>query len=350
MYGLFLNTRPLTAAALAVPFALYLLWRLIPREHRGAWALHVAAFVAGGALMLGGYLLYNYGTTGDAFSTGYQETGVSFFETSIPAPQAQGSQGSGGVGEAIGVGGNHRFTLGLQNERIQMALLTMVLHGWPLWIGLAFVMLPFLLGTRRLADWWLLSCALSIMAVWVLYEGDGVMWGPRYWFEAVPFMLILAARGADRAAALLAPAASMLRTRQLDATPSAFAGRAVTYSIVGVLVLYSMWSWLLGANPTWRADFVPSTAADMAAYLGIDDRIPRLAEEQQLHDALVLVQPCDNFNCYGSVFWRNTPELDGEIVYAADVPGRRDEIIAAFPGRTVYLADYETNSLTEYTP
>jgi 4-amino-4-deoxy-L-arabinose transferase-like glycosyltransferase len=350
LFGLFMNTRPLTAAALAVPFGLWLLWRLVPREGRARWALHVAAFVAGGALMLGGYALYNYGTTGDAFSTGYQQTGVSFFEPSGGTPG--GDNGGGGdIGGAIGVGGDHRFTQGLQNERVQMALLTLVLHGWPVWVGLAFVLLPFLLGTRRLADWWLLSCAISVMAVWVLYEGDGVMWGPRYWFEAIPFLMLLAARGADRTADLLARAAAALRARDIDAaaTPM-WASRAIMFSCIGVLVTYSLWAWLLGAHPTWKADFVPTKAADMGTYFGIDDRIPRMVEERDIHDALVLVQYCSSFNCYGSVFWRNDPGLDGDIVYASDTPERRDAIIAAFPRRSVYIADYNARTLLPYTP
>jgi 4-amino-4-deoxy-L-arabinose transferase-like glycosyltransferase len=351
LFGLFMNTRPLTAAALALPFGLYLLWRLVPRDDRATWALHVAAFVAGGALMLGGYALYNYGTTGDAFSTGYQQTGVSFFEPSGSAPAGDGAGDNGGIGGAIGVGGDHRLTQGLQNERVQMALLTLVLHGWPVWVGLAFVMLPFLLGTRRLVDWWLASCAVAVMAVWVFYEGDGVMWGPRYWYEAIPFLMLLAARGADRAADLLARAAAALRARDIDAADAPmWASRALVFSGIGVLVAYSVWAWLLGAHPTWTADFVPAKAADMGTYFGIDDRIPQMVEDQDIHDALVLVQPCGSFDCYGSVFWRNDPGLDGDIVYANDSPERRDAIIAAFPGRSVYVADYNARTLLAYTP
>jgi 4-amino-4-deoxy-L-arabinose transferase-like glycosyltransferase len=347
LFGLFMNTRPLTAAALAAPFGLYLLWRLVPREDRPTWAMHVAAFVAGGLVMLGGYALYNYGTTGDAFSTGYQQTGVSFFEPSGGGAATGGD--SGGIGGAIGVGGDHQLAQGLQNERVQMALLTLMLHGWPVWVGLAFVLLPFLLGTRRLADWWLLSCALAVMAVWVLYEGDGVMWGPRYWYEAIPFLMLLAARGADRAADLLAHSVAAVRDRDVDgAHAPLWAGRALVFSCVGVLVAYSLWAWLLGAHPTWTADFVPTKAADMSTYFQIDDRIPRMVEEHDVHNALVLVQPCRGFNCFGSVFWRNAPGLDGDIVYASDDPEHRDAVIEAFPGRSVYVADYNARTLLPY--
>ena len=98
------------------------------------------------------------------------------------------------------------------------------------------------------------------------------------------------------------------------------------------------------------AEKSPTKAADMGTYFGIDDRIPRMVEEQNIHDALVLVQPCDSFNCYGSVFWRNDPELDGDIVYASGDPDHRDAVIAAFPGRSVYVADYNARTLLPYTP
>jgi hypothetical protein len=80
----------------------------------------------------------------------------------------------------------------------------------------------------------------------------------------------------------------------------------------------------------------------MCCVLGVDDRIHQLVEEQDLHNALVLVDPCgNNFVCYGGVFWRNNWSLDGDVVYARDIRDRRLEIIGAYPGRSVWLGSYE---------
>ena len=411
-FGLLLNTRPLAAAALVPAFGALLLAPLASPTTRRRSASEIGGFVAGALVMLGAYMFYNYGTTGDALRTGYQATGVSFFTPSA-FPSAPNTSG---LPQSLGVGGQHSSLLGLQSERVQAGLLLLVLNGWPTYIGLGFVMLPFILATRRLWDWFLLASAVSVMGIWVLYEGAGVMYGPRYWYEALPFLLLLAARGADRAADLLADGAALLRLgsagaahpaesraatfdlcvgaapdagaasiEAIDGEQSAgaeaeateveargesggarppaerapavgqiaspiWASRLVVFTFVAALVGSSIWGWMLSNRATWNADFVPSTAQAMCCVLGIDDRIPQLVERQQLHNALVLVEPCSNFVCYGSVFWRNAPTLDGDIVYAKDIVAQRDQIIAAFPGREVYIAKYTRPSLQPYRP
>jgi hypothetical protein len=337
-FGLLLNTRPLTAAALSAPFGVWMLLQLVPRETRRAELLRIAAFGAAGAVMALLFLGWNYTITGDAFQTGYQSTGVSFFDTSGPAPEPQPA---GGVPAALGSGGQHDSALGIGNERMQLALLLLVLHGWPQFIGLAFSLLPFLLGTRKPHDWFFLACAVAATGVWVTYESTGVMYGPRYWYEAMPFLMLLAARGADRAADLIASGVAAGQERRLDAEPALPWARVAVFGFVGVLVALSLYGWLLGQRATWQADLVPNRASAMCCVLGVDDRIPQLVQERDLHNALVLVDPCgNNFVCYGSVFWRNNPTLDGDIVYARDDADKRDEIIAAYPGRDVYLATY----------
>ncbi len=330
-FGLLLNTRPLTALALVVPFGAWLLSMLIARTHRRTGAIEIAAFVAVGLLMIGAYLLYNYGTTGHVFSSGYQSSGD-------PTQQ-------------VGFSGAHSVAAGMQNEQIQMAFLLLVLNGWPTYVGLALVLLPFLLGTRDPRDWFLLASAIFVVGAWTLFEGNGVMYGPRYWYEAVPFLMLLSARGAERAAAAIAGVVTYVRAQRFaEDGATAATAQVVVYTIVAALVGSSIYGWLLGQHPTWRADFVPEQASAMRGYLGVDDRIPRLVEQQHLHNALVLVEDCPEFQCYGSVFWRNSPALDGDIVYAKDIVLQRDAITAAFPGRAVYVARYHTPSLEPIRP
>jgi 4-amino-4-deoxy-L-arabinose transferase-like glycosyltransferase len=345
-FGLLMNTRPLSAAALVAPFGAFILWQLFrERAHWRAGMLLLGAFVALAAVMLGVYLLYNWATTGDALRSGYQESGVSFFGGTAQSGTAIG----GGISGALGSGGSHSYAQGIQNERVQMALLLLVLNGWPMFVGLAFVVAPFILGARRVWDWFLLTSAICLMAVWTLYESAGVMYGPRYWYEALPFLILLGARGAERAGEVIAGWASWLRSGSGDARPDAIA-RVLTFGFAAVLVLSSLYGWMMSQRVTWRADFVPNQAAAMCCALGMDDRIAEAVDQQGLHDALVLVAPCSNFVCYGSVFWRNNPALDGDIVYARDIPSLRDELIAAYPGRAVYVADYNARTLVPLTP
>jgi 4-amino-4-deoxy-L-arabinose transferase-like glycosyltransferase len=74
-FGLLFNTRPLTAPSLVPAFGVLLMVPLVERARRREGAVTAAAFVCGGLVMLGAYLLYNYGTTGEFLSSGYQSSG-----------------------------------------------------------------------------------------------------------------------------------------------------------------------------------------------------------------------------------------------------------------------------------
>jgi len=72
-----------------------------------------------------------------------------------------------------------------------------------------------------------------------------------------------------------------------------------------------------------------------------DARLAGLAEKQGVHHALVFVRDCPHWQCYGTVFWRNTPGLDGDVVWARDLGVEPDRaLLKEFPGRQAYLADY----------
>ena len=326
-FGLLFNTRPLTAMGLIPPFGFYLLSGLVPRERRRLSGQQVAAFVAGGLVMLAALLLYNYGTLGDPLTTGYQS--------------------SGNLGERVGFGGGHSINVGIQNEEMRLKLFLLVLNGWPQYIGLTFVLLPFILATRNRWDWFLLACAISVMGVWILYDGQAA---PRYWYESIPFLMLLSARGADRAAELLADAAGSLRRALVgtDGRPL-WAGTLVVYALVFALVGGSLYGWLLGKEEGWRVGSVPVRAASLQGLFGVDDRLVKLIDDANLDNALILVEDCprgwQGQQCYTSVFWMNSPMLDGDVVIARDVEGRRAELLRAFPDRAVYLATYRPPTL-----
>lgn len=328
-FGLAFNTRILTTTALMLPFGVYLLSLLVPRERRALGALQVSAFLIGGLLMLGAYWFYNWGTTGDPFTNGYQQ--------------------AADVSSAIGFGERHSFTISTQHEQTQLALLLLVLNGWPQYIGLLFVLLPFVLGTRHRWDWLLLTSAVFIMAAYVLFRGNGVMHGPRYWYEATPFLILLAARGADHAADVLASGTGWLRQTLFGTGEgAAWAGAGLSYALALALVGASIYGWLLSQHSGWQARFAPDQAVDLQGFNFIDNRLVRLVDDADLDDALVLVEACPNWWCYGNVFWMNAPTLDGDVVFARNIEARHAELFRAYPDRKVYVATYTRPSLRPY--
>lgn len=321
-FGLLFNTQPLTAVALIAPFGLLLLGSVAPRERRLDGANLVAGFTAGGLLMLGAYFLHNYATTGDAFTSGLQL--------------------GANPGQFVGFGGPHSASVGIQNQVVQMAFLLLVLNGWPLYIGLMFVLLPFVFVTRRRWDWFLLAGVVCALGVYVLYIGHGIMHGPRYWYAASPLLMLLAARGAERAAEVLADGAGALRRALsgVDVRPH-WAGVLVVYAVVAALVGSSVYSWLLGRDTSWSDEFVPEQATALRGFNRADDRLIKLIEQANLRHALVLVEgDCPGWQCYGTVFWLNNPTLDGNIVFARDAPERRADMLSTYRNRYVYTAQY----------
>ncbi len=239
--GLVFNTRPLTGAALVPAFSLFTLASLLgPLPKREAFRRAIA-FGLGCAVMLALYFVYRYLTTGDPFTLETLQAG----------------------GNSLGFSGNHTFAAGLSNEQTQAAYLMLVLHNWPVQLGAALALLPFLLGTTRRWDWFMAACALSVMAVYAAYFYNGLMHGPRFWFEAAPLLMLLSARGVELAAER-AGALSAALWRRAPATGSLVAGGAL-YLAVGLMALFGSYDWLLGNGAGWTADFVPGESAELEA-------------------------------------------------------------------------------------
>jgi hypothetical protein len=214
-------------------------------------------------------------------------------------------------------------------------------------VGMSFALLPFLTATRRWIDWLLLACVLSAIAAWAFFEGTGIMYGPRYWYETLPLLMLLTARGADRAGEFLHQALLWLRTRwpRLELR-HAWPPYAAAYACVLALCAFGLNAWLLGNDPSWTIDNVPEKASALRGFNGIDGGLNELIDDADLENALVVVEPCGHWQCYGTVFWRNAPTLDGDIVFARD--DATSALFAAFPDRLVFEAGANPPSLKPY--
>ena len=325
MFGLGVNTRPLTMAALVLPFGVIILMHLRNESPR-AWFKHSGAFVVGVGLMLVAMLAYNQGITGDPLTTTY-------------------SLSDGGSEELFGFRDGHFLDIGLRNVQAQMMSLLQVLSAWPSFVGLGLVLLPFLMASRNRWDYLLLASVLLPMAIYVGYRFSGLFGGPRYWFEIAPFLLLLSARGIDFAARLLVDLSRELAWRiKLARPPAPWAGYAIIYGAVVVLMIYGTGGWLTGLARDQNSPLVPYQASAIEGLFGVDARLVKLADEAELENALVLVEPCGFFGsyaCYGSVFLRNLPDFNGDEVWALYLPETNEATIAAFPGRDVYVASWD---------
>jgi hypothetical protein len=341
-YGLALGTRALEAIMIIPPFAIALAWPLLREETRPEALRRCLGFLAGGAVPVVLVLSYNAILTGDPLTSPYQ--------------------GPSAVREILGFSSGHSLSLGLRNMQALVMSLALILNGWPAIVGLSLVLLPFLLGTRNAWDYFCLVCILLLTSVYLFYRyaaGDGALYeGPRYWFQAIPFLMLLSARGVVLAAGLMGVLAGRLRASLTgDARPARWAGAAVVTPVLLFLIVDGTGGWLFGWNKDWLEVHVPQVQNEISAVrdlYGFDNRLLELEAEMDLENALVLVRPCgffeDNLGCYDTVFNDNTLDFDGDVVWARYVPELNESLIAAYPGRDVYVATWHPVAIVPYEP
>ena len=333
--GLLFNIRPLTAVAFIPVLGVLMGYELLRAGPNRAQRFREGlAFGAGGLLLLLAYFLYNDATTGSFTQSPYQLQGTFTSDT-------------------FGFGGGHSVAIGLQNQQVWLAFMLLVANGWPAAVGLFFAVLPFVLGSRHRWDYFLAAAFLAIASSTIFYRNAAVMHGPRFWYEALPFLILLTARGVHFLTEL-APAVGDWLAARLHWRPSVGSAGitgVVVYSLVVALVAVSAYGWMLGKRDAWPAiAFVPQKISELEGFNFTDRRLLDRAEELDLENALVLVENCPQWWCYGSVFWANSPGLDGEVVWA-ELQRTEDDValLEHFQDRDLYLADHGSGSIRPVT-
>jgi hypothetical protein len=107
-----------------------------------------------------------------------------------------------GFGDGIGFHGRHTLAAGLANTDELLTLLQFDLFGWPPLFALGLLLVPFLIWRARAWDVLALGGFLAFVVAYIGYFYHGIALGPRYYFEAMPWLLLLGARGVQGLAAV----------------------------------------------------------------------------------------------------------------------------------------------------
>ena len=246
----------------------------------------------------------------------------------LPASLAYGGIDRVGFGEGIGTRGGHDLANGLGNAWANTVVLERHLFGWPSYLTLALALVPFVRGTRNHWDWALLASALGLQATHLIYWSDGILFGPRYAFEAVAALGLLTARG-------FATLAEPESTHAPPATPPAAekVSRLTAAPVVGVLA-----ATLVTLN---LVAYLPDVVLAYHGYNGISRDGLRLVEEAGLRQALVFVTSTgDDWQSYAQVFLANGPLLDRDVIFARNVgDGENYQLIGQHPGWSAWLLE-----------
>lgn len=301
-------TRELSAVLFAAPVLSYFLADLVRRPRGRAW--RPLAVLGSILLAFGGlYLAYNFAQTGDPFR----------LPRLIAAPTDRY-----GFGPNVGFYGRHTLAAGLMNLDQLLTILMIDLNGWPFYFSLVFPLLPFLTG--RANRWDVLSGigVLAFLLGHVPYFYHGIAYGPRYYYAALPLLVMLIARGI----VVSQEAANDLLTRVRGRQAS---GGWAVYLVLGALMAPNLFFYL------------PRHLEIYDDFTGIpweEDLSAEAIYQHRPEDAVVVT---DNRWVYLNVLSvLNCPALDCGTVYAfAENEDQRTRLRELYPDRRFYRIQWQ---------
>jgi hypothetical protein len=301
-----LLTRPLTAAAVALPFVLQ--GAVLLLRGSGQLRLRLLSVALVGAAGIGLYMLWQYSLTGDAFLNPYT---------------LWWDYDRVGFGPGYGVTeSGHSLAKALVNTRLNLYVGTYDLFGWG---PLSWLFLPFGVWAARRNSSALLSGSvfLSLLVVYMSYWIGATLFGPRYYFEGLFSLTILSAAGVAWLAGW-------------PTTPHLPYRSAAGWRKLRPLLVVWLFGVLVGFNLTLYAPFRLGSMQGLYNISASDQAPFRQPEVQALAPALVIVRS-PRWMEYGALLDLENPELTSPFIFAwNNNPGRDAALAAEFPERMVY--------------
>jgi len=175
-------------------------------------------------------------------------------------------------------------------------------------------------------DLLLAGVVVGLIGVHVAYWTTGLMYGPRYYFEAIGAMTLLSARAVLELAAVV----GWLLRRALPRF--AHPERAAQLGALALLAGLTLWSF---------GTFTPSALHAATNWYGINGDGVRQVQAAHLQHALVFVT-MQNWTDYAPFFCQDHLTLDDNVVYAIDRGADNQRLMAEYPGRAYYRFDHGT--------
>jgi hypothetical protein len=308
--GIALLIRPYDELVIVAPFAWYCLWAIARRPIEGLKA-YVPALVAVLPFVIA-FFLYNKLLTGSYL---------------LPPQELWWAWDKVGFGPDKGIFGYYPIDA-LNNTSRNLSQLLTHGFGWPTFLTLSLAVVPFVARKARTWDWLLLLGFLAVVVGYAFWWADGIMYGPRFYFEGFGFLILLTARGVDVAMGVGgAPLSTDTPPRRGGAPPPAPVAATLAVLCVAGLVAYNLIFYLPGQWPLYRGyNYVNHRRLDAVAAAGI-------------HHALVFANTTSQYAWwdYGMVFSANDPLLQGDVIYARDLGDQQNcQLRADYPDRSFW--------------
>jgi len=302
--GISLNIRTLDALILYLPVGVYSL-SAVSRYGTGGLKL-LGMWLCGLLIMAGLLLLYNCYTTGEPLLFGYMAR--------------WGESHRLGFHKIRG-GRIHTPLAGLINTLLQVRLTDKGLFEWVIPASY-FILSALLLMRKTIWDSIFFSICCCTVTLYFFWGWTDRLFMGRFYYSATPFLVILAARGL------------LYLTRQFSAGPGAQDPVSVIDKPSGVLCIIGLW--ILISAPVRASDL---STQYCIPHLQVDRRLQLQVAQQQLHNAIVFIEPQDEHELIvGSGFFMNTPDLASQdIIFARDLGARDAELLRHYPERKGFI-------------
>ncbi len=294
--GLLALTRPLTALGLVIPFSIHGMILLV----RGEVVVRRRLLALGGlALAVIALLpLWQAALTGDPFLNPY----TLWWEYDRV-----------GFGPGVGVTeSGHNLHWAYVNTWFSLRAGMHDLFGWPF---LSWLFLPFgLFALRRRRDGWLMVSTFPCMViVYAAYWIGSWLFGPRYYYEALPALAVASAVGVAWLGGWLGDSLRMVRPRRL----------AMTALITLIISLNCIF-------------YLPARVGGMQGLYGISRSYLLPLQQADLKNALVLVHS-DTWHRYGTLLMLTSPFTPSDVLVAWGIGPELDaQVIRDFSDRLIY--------------
>jgi hypothetical protein len=316
--GVLALTRPLTAVAVLLPFAIHGIIILIKGSRKDRLNLILIGSVTG--ILSSLYLIWQSALTGNSLLNPYT---LYWAYDKIGFGPGHGIQENGY--SLSNAWTNMKFSLSVGNSD---------LFGWP---KISWLFLPFgLISIRKNARAWLISGLIpSLLVTYTLYWIGSWLFGPRYYYECLPALSLITSAGIFW----------LIGKLDLKVSPKFKIGFG-TFRFASVLLIVSL---LVTANLTY---YTPSRLNMMHGLYGItrSQLDPFLTQQaQDLTPALVIVHLDAKWHPYGSLLELSSPYLDTPFIFTLSKGPEYEEILrSAFPDRAI-LHYYTKTPFVFYT-
>jgi Dolichyl-phosphate-mannose-protein mannosyltransferase len=244
-----------------------------------------------------------------------------------------------GFGDGIGFYSKHTLAAGMITLHELLTSLATDLYGWPFYLTLVFLAIPFLARRVLLPDWLMLMGCIVMIGIFAGFYYHGIYLGPRYLYESLPFLLILTARGIIVLSKLARQVAQQIHNVQIPDGISSSASIA-TIILVLTLVGYNLIYYL----PRQVAIYTNFTGLPATYHIDLGQ-----IYHPPIHHALIMTT---NRGLYQYVlFPLNDPDLRGDNIYAL-ISSYKDqsELHVAFPQRQMYIIQVSISGTVSYVP